>query len=126
MADDPIVASAVTVRNLPCGIRHVSGLATGGADYDATGGMIFDLSAYGDFVVYGTMVLNPYNETSAVVRANYISSAEAATTGYVHISWLPAVGGAGSSAGVFEEITDTTNLSTYKWHFSCFMYGATA
>lgn len=125
MADDPIVASAVTVRNIGQNIRLVSGLLTGSADYDDSGGMVLDLSDYGTYVLYGTMNFNPYDETAAVVEPSYVSAVQDAATGYVHVSWVPAIGDAGEAAQAMEEIADTTDLHTYKWHFSCMMYGPT-
>lgn len=114
MADDPVTLSSVEEFNLDPGLKYVTGLCTGPADYDATNGAAMDVSSYLQtihFISFGGVTA----KADALVYPTYVNDDYTdADGGAVYFTWDPADGGA---AEVFANVDDTTNLGGYQWRF---------
>ena len=117
MADEPIVLSSVEEFPLRAGLKYITGLATGGTDYDADPGQLCDFSAY-------------LQTIHTVVFGGCTAQADAlAIPTYVNDDFTDADGGAvtwtwqdadGSGARVLENVADTTNMSGYQYRFHAY------
>jgi hypothetical protein len=115
MADDPVTISGVTEFNLaPPGLKYVTGLITGPADYDATNGAAMDVSTYFQTVhdiQFGLVTA----KADALVVPRYVNDdITDADGGAVYFTW------SGTAGAVLANVDDTTNLSGYQWRFVAF------
>jgi hypothetical protein len=115
MADEPMTLSSVVEFNVMPGLKIVTGLATGGTDYDADPGQLLDLSSYFQ-VIYNMQFGGATAAADALVYPTYINDDFTdADGGAVVYTWDPADG---SAAEVFANVDDTTNMSGYVWRFT--------
>jgi len=118
MANDPMAIVSVTSVNLgPGAVMHTI-LTTGPADYDATGGSVFDLSSYVTaikFIGAGACTIKGHN----LVIPRYVSAnfATGAATGAVYFTWDGANDGGVQAARVLENVADTTDLHLYSFQW---------
>lgn len=110
MADDPITVVSSSALNLGPGKRLVNLKISGPADYDATNGAAFDLTSYLknriDSVSFGAVDA----KADALVKADYVNDDMTDLDGgAVYFTWSAA----GTSAAVFGNVADTTDLSGY-------------
>ena len=116
MANDPVTITSATGSNLGPGCRIVRFKLAGPADYDATGvGAPFDLSSYFknriDSVSFGAVDA----KADALIKIDYVNDDMTDLDGgALKFSWNPAA--AASSAAVFADVADQTNLSGYVFY----------
>jgi hypothetical protein len=113
MADEPVTLSSVEEFNLKAGLKYVTGLCTGGTDYDADPGQLMDVSSY-----FQTIHFIAFGGTTAAADALVYPT-------YVNDDYTDADGGAvvytwdsdSAADAVFENVADTTDMSGYQWRF---------
>ena len=113
MADDPMTVTSATGINLAPGMRAVEFKLTGPADYDATNGAAFDLSSYFTTKIYSVSWGAVDAKADALVKPDYVNDDMTDLDGgAVYFTWTNA----GTSAAVFGNVTDQTNLSGYVFY----------
>ncbi len=114
MADDPVTLSVVTEYNIQPGLKMVTGLMTGGADYDASGGQLMDLSAYFTNVFSVDFSGHTAQADALAIPTYFNADYTAASTGTVSWTWQD---GDGAGARVLENVADTTTMAGYQYRF---------
>lgn len=117
MADDPVTFASVEHFNIMPGLKLVTGLMTGGDDYDADPGQLADVSSYvqtiksfsfdavtaaADALVYPTYVNDDFTDADG---------------GAVVYTWDTANDGDAQNARAFSNVADTTDMTGYQWRF---------
>jgi hypothetical protein len=114
MADEPMTLSSVVEFNVMPGLKIVTGLATGGTDYDADPGQLLDLSSYFQ-VIYNMQFGGATAAADALVYPTYINDDFTdADGGAVVYTWDSD----SAADAVFENVADTTDMSGYVWRFT--------
>jgi hypothetical protein len=86
-------------------------VVSGPADYDATNGSAFDVSDYVSSI-YSLDLQGVTAKADALINARYVNDDFTdADGGAVYFTWDSST----AADAVFENVTDTTNLSGYVW-----------
>ena len=113
MADEPVTLSSVEEFNVLPGLKLVFGTCTGGTDYDADPGQLMDVSTYVQtikFLSFGAVTA----AADALVYPTYVNDDFTdADGGAVVYTWDSD----SAADAVFENVTDTTDMSGYVWLF---------
>lgn len=113
MADDPVTLSSVEEFNLSPGLKIVTGVCTGGDDYDADPGQAMDVSSYVQEIKYLSFGAATA-AADALVYPTYINDDMTdADGGAVVYTWDSD----SAADAVFENVADTTDMSGYQWLF---------
>ena len=111
MANDPITVDAATSFTLREGLCLHTLTCSGPADYDATNGSAFDVSDYVSSI-YHISFTSVTAKADALLYATYVNDDFTdADGGAVYFTWDSST----AADAVFENVTDTTNLSGYQW-----------
>ena len=112
MADDPMtVDSASADITLVNGVGMKVLLVSGPADYNATVGAGFDISAYVSDI-YQCTISSVTSVDNCGIQPRYLNTDFTAPAGgFVVFHWAAD----GTDGEVLEEVTDTTDLSEYQW-----------
>lgn len=114
MADEPVTLSSVEEFNLQAGLKLVTGLITGGTDYDADPGQLCDFSDYVQAIKAGPFLGGATAAADALVYPTYINDDYTdADGGAIVYTWDSD----SAADAVFENVADTTNMSGYQWRF---------
>jgi hypothetical protein len=114
MADDPMTIESSQAINVAPGLRTVQFVMSGPADYDSTNGSALDLSDYFTTQIWNVVFSAVDAAADALVIPTYVNDDMTDLDGgAVYFTWNPAA--AASSAAVFANVDNTTNLSGYKW-----------
>jgi hypothetical protein len=115
MADEPVTLSDVEEFNLAPGLKIVTGLMTGGTDYDADPGQLCDFSAYVQTIKAGPFFGGVTAAADALVYPTYVNDDYTdADGGAVVYTWDSD----SAADAVFENVADTTDMSGYQWRFA--------
>ena len=114
MADEPVTFSSVEQFSLRPGLKMVTGIMTGGTDYDADPGQLADLSSYVRTIKHFSLGACTAAADALVVPRYVNSDMTAAAGGAIVYTWDPIDGG---TAAVLANVADTTNMSGYQWTF---------
>jgi hypothetical protein len=118
MADDPVTFSGVEEFNLQAGLKMVTGLMTGGDDYDADPGQLADFSTYVQTIKAGPFFGGVTAAADALVYPTYVNDDYTdADGGAVVYTWDTANDGDAQNARAFSNVADTTDMSGYQWRF---------
>lgn len=114
MADEPVTFSGVEEFNLAPGLKIVTGLMTGGLDYDADPGQLADFSSYVQTIKAGPLFGGVTAAADALVYPTYVNDDYTdADGGAVVYTWDSD----SAADAVFENVADTTDMSGYQWRF---------
>ena len=114
MSDEPVTLSDVSEWNIGQGIKLVTGLCTGGTDYDADPGQLCDFSSYVQTIEAGPFFGGVTAAADALVYPMYVNDDyDDADGGAVVYTWDSD----SAADAVFENVADTTNMSGYQWRF---------
>jgi hypothetical protein len=113
MADEAVTLSDVKEINLAPGHKRITGLCTGGTDYDADPGQLMDLSSYFQ-TIENVGFTGATAAADALVYPTYINDDfDDADGGAVVYTWDSD----SAADAVFENVADTTDMSGYAWRF---------
>jgi len=111
MANDPMTVVSAASFTLREGLSYHSLIVSGPADYDVTNGAAFDVSAYVSSI-YSLIPASVTAKADALINIAYVNDDMTdADGGACYFTWDSST----ASDGVFENVTDTTNLSGYVW-----------
>ena len=113
MADEPVTFASVKEHNIGPGLKMVTGLMTGGTDYDADPGQLADVSSYVQTIQHISFG-GATAAADALVYPTYINDDMTdADGGAVVYTWDSD----SAADAVFENVADTTDMSGYVWTF---------
>ena len=113
MADEPVTLSDVEEFNLAAGLKLVTGLCTGGTDFDADPGQLCDFSTYVQTIKAGPLFGGVTAIADSYTYPTYVNDDyDDADGGAVTYTW-----GTAEDDELFRPVADTTNMSGYQWRF---------